>query len=139
MKFHRSVEARRRIGWFLAVALLASGCGQSGPATYPVAGTVTFNGGPLTDGSIVFMSADNSVAPDAGMIRDGRFAFQSKPGKKKVEIRAVREVGKVIPAMGVAARESYLPAKYNSQTILTAEVVAGGANQFPFELKDDAK
>jgi hypothetical protein len=121
---------------FLAVSLLVSGCGRSGPATYPVSGAVTWNGAPLTEGSIVFMAADGKAAAAAGTINTGRFAFPAQAGTKKVEIRAVREVGEVIPRMGVKARQSYIPATYNSKTTLTAEVIPGGANQFTFDLKD---
>jgi hypothetical protein len=81
------------------------------------------------------MSADNHLAADAGKISGGQFTFLAKPGKKRAEIRAVREVGEVIREMGVKARQSYIPAKYNAETTLTAEVVAGGKNQFTFELK----
>ena len=124
---------------FLAASLLASGCGRSGPATYAVSGAVTWNGAPLTEGSIVFMAADGKTAAAPGTVRDGRFAFRAEAGTKKVEIRAVREVGEVIPAMGVKARQSYIPAMYNSETTLTAEVIPGGANQFTFDLKDTQK
>jgi hypothetical protein len=37
--------------------------------------------------------------------------------------------------MGEQAIEGYIPAAYNSKTTLTAEVKAGGRNEFPFELK----
>jgi hypothetical protein len=123
----------------LAASLLAGGCGRYGPATYAVTGTVTWNGAPLPDGSIVFMAADDKAAPAAGVIQGGTFAFAAQAGKKKVEIRAIREVGEVIPVMGVKARQSYIPAQYNSQTILTAEVLPGGPNQFAFDLKDTPK
>jgi hypothetical protein len=123
----------------LAAALALAGCGRSGPRTYPVSGTVTFNGSPLPDGSIVFMPVDSHVAADAGTIHDGRFTFEAKEGKKRVEIRAVREVGEVIKEMGVRARQSYVPARYNSETTLSAEVVPKGKNEFTFDLTDTHK
>jgi hypothetical protein len=101
----------------------------------PVSGTVTYNGQPVPDGSIVFMSADNHLTPDAGKVSGGQFTFSAKPGKKKVEIRAVREVGEVIREMGVKARQSYIPTKYNAETTLTADIVVGDKNQFTFDLK----
>jgi hypothetical protein len=135
-----NVKTIGRWGLFLlAVTLPASGCNRSGPATYAVSGTVNWNGAPLGDGSIVFMAADGKTVAAAGTIRDGRFAFRAQAGKKKVEIRAVREVGEVIPAMGVKARQSYIPARYNAQTILVAEVAPDGENQFKFDLSDPAK
>lgn len=125
--------------WFLLLTLVASGCGRSGPALFPVSGTVSYNGAPVPEGSIVFMAADNRIAADAGTIHDGRFDFQAKEGKKLVAVRAVRNVGAVIPSMGVPARESYIPAEYNTNTTLTAEVVRGGDNHFVFDLKESSK
>ena len=125
--------------FLLAASLLASGCGRSGPATYAVSGSVTWNGTPLGDGSIVFMAADGKTVAAAGTIHNGRFAFRAPAGDKKVEIRAVREVGEVIPSMGVKARQSFIPARYNAQTILVADVVPTGANQFEFDLSDAAQ
>ena len=126
-----------RTAFLLASSILVGGCGGgSGSATYPVSGTVTWNGAPLPDGSIVFMAADDSVAPDAGTIHDGHFAFRAKAGNKKVEIRAVRAVGKVDPTMGVAPRQSYVPAQYNTQTTLTVEVLSGVNGPLAFDLKE---
>ena len=37
--------------------------------------------------------------------------------------------------MGVKKRQAYIPATYNSESTLTAEVAPGGKNQFTFDLK----
>jgi hypothetical protein len=112
------------------LALPVAGCGPSGPETYPVSGTVTWNGGPLPEGHIVFDPVDGSVAPDAGKIENGKFELQAQPGEKRVEIDATRESGEVDPVMHAAPREAYIPSKYNSETILKATVTAGGDNTF---------
>ncbi len=78
----------------LACLLGLTGCGASGPETYSVSGRVTFNAEPLPEGRIIFSPSDGSVAPDAGKIVEGRFEFQAKPGKKRVEIHADREVAR---------------------------------------------
>ncbi len=36
--------------------------------------------------------------------------------------------------MGTRDKQSYIPAEYNSETTLTAEVVADGSNKFVFDL-----
>ncbi len=118
------------------VALLAlAGCKPPGPATYPVSGTVTYNGAAVADGSIVFMPLDKRQSAEADKISGGKFSFLAKEGKKKVEIRATCEVGEVVPSMGARAKQSYIPVEYNAETTLTAEVIAGGKNQFTFDLK----
>ena len=118
----------------LIAAALVTGCGRSGAAVCPVSGTVSYNGTAVADGSIVFIPADKHLAADGGKIADGHFAFLAKAGQQRVEIRAIREIGKVIPTMGVKARQSYLAATYNSESTLTAAVVPGGKNQFTFDL-----
>ncbi len=118
----------------LVALLLVSGCGPSKPETVPVSGTVTWNGQPLPQGSILFQPEDGKGVPDPGDIKDGRYQLQAKAGKKKVEIRATRESGKVDPAMGAAPREQYIPAEYNEKTTLRAEVKSGEKNEFNFPL-----
>ena len=120
---------------FLVAALTLVGCGRPGPATYPISGTVTYNGSIVPDGSIILMPVGDHTSADAGKISEGRFAFSAKAGKKMVEIRAVREVGEVIREMGVKARQSYIPASYNAKSTLTVEVVADGKNEYKFDLK----
>lgn len=116
--------------------LLLAGCGPSGPETFPVSGTVTWNGQPLPEGTILFAPADEKGVPDVGQIVQGQYRLRAKPGKKKVQIFAERETGKIDPVMGAVPRESYIPARYNSQTTLTAEVTAGGKNEFTFDLTE---
>lgn len=123
--------------------LLAFGCQGSGPAAYPVTGSVTFDEEPVADGEIVFLSVDNSAAPAAGKITAGSFSATVPPGPKKVEIRAARM--EPLPAGQTGAMGEtetmvdYIPARYNAKTELTAEVEAGGKNQFTFALTSDKK
>ena len=117
------------------LAVLAAGCGPSGPKTYPVSGTVTFNGDAVRKGHIVFSPVDRSTAPDAGEILNGEFSLRAKAGKKRVEIVADRAVGKMDPVMHTIPRESYIPEKYNAESILEREVVPDGENKFVFELE----
>jgi hypothetical protein len=115
------------------VAVLASACGESGPQRYRVTGEVNWEGKPVPSGSIVFTPAERGVT-DAGKIVDGKFDTQVTAGKKKIAITATREAGPVDPAMGMARRESYVPAQYNQQTTLEKEVTPGGQNHFKFDL-----
>jgi hypothetical protein len=111
---------------------LFAGCNSPATDKVPVSGTVTFSGQPVPTGDIVFIAADGATASDSGRITDGKFNFQTKPGKKRVEINATR-AGKVDPVMG-PSQEPYIPAKYNSQSTLTVEVVRDKENNFPLEL-----
>jgi len=118
--------------------VVAVGCGASGPKTVEVSGTVTFDGEPVSEGDIIFKSADSSSGGSAGKIKDGKFAFPSLLGAKKVEITAMRDVlGKFDesnPGEKVQMRESYIPITYNTNTTLTADVTDSNTT-FDFNLK----
>lgn len=124
----------------VACVLISAGC--SGDGKYPVNGTVTWNGEPIPadqNGHVTFLPVDPSETPDAGPIGpDGTFSFRSAPGEKKVEILISRPVGKVVESMGMAAQEQYIPARYNEETELVVEIVAG-ANDLQFDLVEDEK
>jgi hypothetical protein len=129
---------RRR--YLLAACLAAlplAGCAPSGPRTYPVSGTVTLDGQPLPEGHITFMPVSDDASAAAGKVTAGQFAFQAQAGNKRVEIMANRakQGAAVDPAMGAAPLEQYIPAQYNTESTLTAEVKVDGANQFEFQLK----
>lgn len=127
------------LGWIGMGLLVAAGCGQKGPQTYPVSGAVTFDGQPIPEGRISFTPEDGKAAPDTGPIQNGKFQFRAKAGRHRVEIVADRSTGKIDPVMGMAPRECYIPACYNSQSTLRAEVTSQGPNQFTFELKSQGQ
>lgn len=122
--------------WMLLLVLLLSGCGMAAEKkTCAVKGKVTWNGAPLPDGDILFRPEDPTKVPEAGIIVDGAFEMQAKPGTNLVEIRACRP-SKFDPVMGTTAPEPYIPQKYNTKTTLKVEVASGENAPFSFELKE---
>ena len=120
-------------GLLLALTCLL-GCGPSGPKTYPVAGTVTFDGTPVAQGDILFLPEDTSLAPEGGKIVDGSYRMQSKAGRCRVQISAL-DIGPDTEWMsGSPIAANFIPSWYNEQTVLVVEVVAGGKNAFDFAL-----
>ena len=120
----------------IVVLLLAlvPGCGGA-DAPVPVRGSVTWNGDPLPKGKILFLPEDPAVAPDAGDVVNGTFALKVRPGKKRVQLFANRP-GPYDPAEKAATQEQYLPARYNTETRLAADVRPGGDNTFDYPLTE---
>jgi hypothetical protein len=110
------------------------GC-SSGEKTYPVSGTVTFDGKEIESGSITFDAADGGPGSFSAGIRDGKYELRCTAGKKKVSVMAYRPVGD--PDAATPNRENYIPTRYNSRTELEADVEPGGRNQFDFPLRPD--
>ena len=118
------------------IALMAFGCtGETELPVYPVAGTVSFNGQPVPEASIVFEDA-SGLPPDAGSVLDGEFSLSVKAGKKIVRIRASRVIeGKEDAGIpGTPLRVDYIPAKYNTNSELFVTVDAEDTNEFEFKL-----
>jgi hypothetical protein len=131
-----------RLTWSVCTALaacalsLACGCGPAGIVTHPVSGSVTFDGQPVAEGEIIFRVPDSAQGSYAAKIHDGRYELESTAGAKRVEITAYRTVETAAAPSGEGAqnRQMYLPAKYNEQSQLRAEVTAAGPNTFDFAL-----
>lgn len=117
----------------LSLSLMGCGGGPEKPPEYTVKGTVAYDGKPLEKGSIVLEPADGNGAANGGGIENGAFEFTSTPGKKKVRINAVRESDKK-DEYGSLITESYIPAKYNTQTTLDFEVQANNENTKEWKL-----
>lgn len=114
--------------------LLAAGCSRSEFVT--VTGDVTWNGAPLSDGEVIFIAEDKRIQPAAGQLKNGTFEFLSKPGKMRVEVQSVRKTGKRHPIHGFELTEVFIPARYNAESELTAEVTQDGENHFTFKLTE---
>jgi hypothetical protein len=85
----------RRFGVTLAlVSLMGCGSGGSGVA---VLGKVSFDGQPLTEGSISFIPIEGTNGPTVGSsIKSGSFSIDRgtgpRPGKYRVEINSIEDV-----------------------------------------------
>ena len=126
----------------LACLLAVGACGgPGGPPKYDVSGNVTFDGTPLPKGEIVFRATDETGQSYGGAIENGKYAFDSASGKMQVSITASREVpgqfDEQNPGEKVPVIEQYIPAQYNEETTLDAEVAKSGARNFDFDLKSE--
>ncbi|NLE39896.1 MAG: hypothetical protein GX621_17905 [Pirellulaceae bacterium] len=136
--------AKPRSGCFLllvAAVAAASGCGEN--RRQGIEGTVTFDGRPIPNGNISFIPQGDARGPAAGaVIKDGRFAIDPAKGTFagtfRVEIVAARETAEAVvdPVTGerVSLREQYIPAKYNVESELTADIKEGEPNRLEYDL-----
>lgn len=92
-----------------------------------------FEGAPVANGTITFVSEEPSVVDDFAPIdAQGNYQAQVKAGKKKIVIHATREEGEVDPVMGSRPLVAYLPPEYSTAALtkLTLDVSADGTHDF---------
>lgn len=121
------------------LSVLAIGCGggEDGPSMYPVSGTVTFDGNPVEDGRVLFRELEGDRRAFSAPIENGEYELMAEPGRMTVEITASRLIpGKFDTSNGTPEPmgEMYIPAQYNRETTLEAEVKSSD-NDIPFDLK----
>lgn len=118
------------IGLVAALGMLG-GCG--GPAGKSISGNVSFDGAPVEEGEIIFRPEDSKEPVVATKIVNGQYSAVCPPGRRTVEIRALRATDKP-DGVGGFLTEPYIPAKYNDQTTLEANVDLSGPATFDFDL-----
>ncbi len=118
-----------------------AGCGSedTGPELYTVKGTVTFDGSPGDEGRIQFRHTEGDQKAYSADIKAGSYTIQTETGNASVEITASRPTGEFDtsnpddPPQPIG--EMYIPAQYNSETTLTADIKPSADNSIPFDLK----
>jgi hypothetical protein len=129
------------MGLIVAALGMCLGCGSNRTT---IEGTVTYAGQPVEQGSITFEPASGAGPSAGGIIENGRYKVDAEgltPGEMIVRISAVRATGKKIeagppepPGTMVDEVRPYIPAAYNEQSTLKAQVKAGNVTQ-DFALK----
>lgn len=131
----------------LVVALITlpflSGCG----GTLVAEGNVTFDGEPVTEGSISFEAPDGASPTFGGRIENGEYRITGIPptaaGPRIVRITASRKTGKKIPAgpptpPGTMVDEIRpVPSRYNRNSKEQVNLQKGVSNRFDFALRSD--
>lgn len=128
----------------LPLLAFVAGCGGSG-GREKVSGTVTFQGKPLDAGNITFLAVSESSPTSTGaMITDGKYEIPRDkglvPGKYKVAIsspdgKTPDPSSDAMPGpSGNFASKDRIPAEFNLESKLEAEVKKGGTNTFDFKI-----
>ena len=103
------------------------------PKRLPVSGTVTLDGQPLAEGVIYFKTIEKGSSEPCD-IQGGEFKGQAEAGDRRVEICQFRTTVQDANGMKTEIQENLIPARYNTESTLTAKVTPAGPNQFKFEL-----
>ena len=127
-----------------ALMVVVTGCGGGNRLELvPVKGVVTLDGKPLADARIIFRPAEggrpsNAVTDSYGSykLKYTEDQYGALPGKHSVSISTFVEADpdSSDPLIKTGRRES-LPANYNTQTTLQAELESGSSEKLDFELK----
>jgi hypothetical protein len=118
------------------VFLLLAGCG---PSLASVSGEVTYEGQPVTNGSITFAPADGKGQVTGATIANGRFTVEKvPPGPKVVKVEAVKDVPFARDSAEMAKRAASARARGDRSGIIDrADVVPADAvgNNAQIEVK----
>jgi hypothetical protein len=121
----------------IGIAWLVGGCRGSSDVA-PVTGTVTLDGQPLPSAEVIFQPQDGR--PSTGLTdQQGRYELIYSRDTKGAMIgsHTVRITPLIVDDDGNPLPDARpLPAKYNTQSTLTAQVAAG-ANTIDFPLTSD--
>lgn len=132
-----------RLGVLLTAVLLATCLGCGGAAgRVSVSGTVNLDGKPLARGTISFIPLGGGPSA-GGTIDQGNFAISGdrgpSPGRYRVEIMAFEKTGSSIEDEDRAGEtqdvlRQVIPARYNVDSTLEAELTPSGPNQLSFAM-----
>jgi hypothetical protein len=123
----------------LTICILLLGCllGCGRPSTAALRGKVTLDGAPVTAGNIVFLPQGGEGPKAAAAIEEGKYMIPAedglKPGVYRVEVSWHKPTGRKVPSSdpGIMMDETKeaVPAKFNTDSTLTAELAAGQAEK----------
>lgn len=130
--------------WIALVCFVGWGCDQRDPnGKQPLSGTVVWSGAPLANGSIQFVSGSPQGMRTGALIQNGKFDIAQKdglvPGEYRVVINSPDNEAEPVPmeeapGPGIRVSPERIPANYNIQTELTADVSGDRDNVFDFNL-----
>jgi hypothetical protein len=129
------------VGWLMLSGLgwAVIGCGPSGPQRVAVSGSVTLDGRPVNNATIIFTPQGPGLAA-AAMIDDGKFVLSDLDGPTSGEHRIrinpnEADMEQASPAeLALTARRPKIPKVYQADGQLQAVVTGESQQHLSFEL-----
>ena len=123
--------------YFSLLIVLVVGCGPAGPELAPVTGRVTLDGEPLYPADVVFQP-DGAKPPSFGRTdEDGRYTLGYKRGVEGALVGP--HTVRIMIVTEQTRGPQLVPPRYNTESELRREVLAGEENVFDFDLTTDEK
>ena len=123
--------------------VLMCGCGGSdGPEFVPVSGKVTFDGEPVTEGTIMFLNTATQDSRQADLAEGGRYELEVTKGTHQVAIEPiVIEYGGDgnSPPTYDYKKVKNIPNKYRSGATSGFDTTVDGEAVFDFDMKPKTK
>jgi hypothetical protein len=128
------------------LAVQATGCGGDNLPREGVSGSVSVEGKPLKSGVITFVPNGPDIPTQGGAsIVDGKYSIPRAqglvPGKYKVVLSSGEgtpekkvDTTNDMPGMPPVPAKEVIPPQYGANTVLEANVTAGGKNEFDFNV-----
>jgi hypothetical protein len=123
------------------------GCGESDKLPREaIKGSVTIEGTPLKSGLITFVPNESNTPTQGGaVVLEGKYTIPKNqglvPGKYRIIITSPEDKPEIIfdktnnaPGLPPIPAKEVIPRQYNSESLLTADITAGGKNEFDFNL-----
>lgn len=128
---------RYAIPFVCLMTLSISGCGPKKPVVQvaTVKGQVKLDDKPMEEGEILFVV--QGQIPRTLPIKAGAYSGEVVAGPSRVEIRAYKDAAPIMMGDQIAnkgSKENYIPAKFNSESTLTADMSGGGAKEFNYDV-----
>jgi hypothetical protein len=132
----------RSLALVLLGAIVAGCSGGDELPRQEVSGTIRLGGEPLPSGFINFEPSAGQATGGGAVITDGSYSLPRDtglvPGAYRISISSPSNAGGPggdAPGSAGSMMQEGIPARYNSQSELTAEVTDGGDNTFDFDLE----
>jgi hypothetical protein len=129
------------VGWLVVIGCLAlAACAPADPRE-SVSGTVTLDGKPVTQGTVIFEPTKDNANPSTGTkIAGGEFSLPRKngvmPGTYLIKVSALRETGRMVEGLGKQISEA-VPVNLKEAAGIPATVVKGGPNRFELHVHSE--
>jgi len=127
--------------FILTICIVVCLAGCTAEKTASIYGKVTLDNEPVASGSIVFLPSSGPGKKAAAAIENGLYSIAAAdklpPGSYRVEISWRKPTGRQIPSAdpGIMTdeRREAVPARYNTESTLTADITTGDVEK-NFEL-----